>query len=366
MGRPQPGRTGILALGLGLLLLGALLVDSPVVVAQRAHVEALLLPASPRTTGRLGRLVVDEGQHVNAGQVLAYLEAQDLDDEVARAEAALATAQAALPPSRSAAALRDSQRLGDVDQAVAAVEAARADLAAARARAAQAATVAATRRAGRQRGVMTEQEVVAAESDAQAHRAMAAAAEGRLQAAETALRLARRQAGLDSVERANISRAEADVRQAQAALAIARRRRASAAVVAPVDGTVARKLLVTGDLAQAGRAVMTLRADGDAWIQAEVRETDAPAVHVGTAATVTLDAHPDQVWHGHVIRSRVVAEPPDTSLGRPFPTVTVTIALNERPLPPGIFVPGLTARVSLARDGWSPWSRQQPSDPARP
>jgi RND family efflux transporter MFP subunit len=58
-----------------------------------------------RTTGYLARRLVDIGDHVRAGQLLAEISAPDVDDELAQAKANLALAQAGLPLAEANAAL---------------------------------------------------------------------------------------------------------------------------------------------------------------------------------------------------------------------------------------------------------------------
>jgi len=58
-------------------------------------IEADEVQVSPKIPGRVARIVVAEGDAVKAGQLVAILEHADIDAEVERAEAALATADAA-------------------------------------------------------------------------------------------------------------------------------------------------------------------------------------------------------------------------------------------------------------------------------
>jgi membrane fusion protein (multidrug efflux system) len=353
-----------LAIVLGLLLTGALLIDTPVVVAERARIEATTLAATPRIAGRIARLAVDEGVRVTPGQMLATLDSGELADEVMRAQAALAAAEAGLPASRTAADLQDAQRSAAIDQARAVITGAKADLTAARARAAQADSTLAALRAGQQRGVVGEQEVVTSQADARAAHALVDASQGRLRAAEAALALAHRQAGLGTVERTGLARSAADIRQARAMLAIARRRLDQTNITAPVAGIVARRLAAVGDQVQPGQPVVTVLADAAAWVRAEVREVDVPAIRAGAPATITVDALPDRRWTGRVTRLGVVTEPVDSLVGRSAPTVALTISL-DRPGHAGL-IPGMTARVSIDRTHGA-WWRQAflPPGPAR-
>lgn len=352
-----------------LLLAGALLLDSPVVVAERAQVEAMTAAATPRITGRITRLLVEEGTRVRAGETLALLGAGELADGEALAAAALSLAKAGLPVSQTAAALQEVQRRATTDQAAAALVAAQADVSANRARAAQAASIAESRRAGLARGVVADQEVVAAEADERAAQALVEAAIGRVRVAEAALNLARRQAGLDSVEGTTLVRNAAEIRQAEVALAIARRQREHAAILAPADGVVARKLVAIGDQVVPGQPVYTVLTDSERWIRAEISEINAPAVRLGALASVTIDALPNHVWTGKVARIGIMTELPDPLVGRTAPTVALMIALDAAAPTIPAPMPGMTARVRIARSSAAGWglvstdAELQPSDP---
>ena len=58
-------------------------------------IEADEYEVSSKLPGKLAELLVDEGEEVEAGQVIARLEHADADAEVARARAAVAAAEAA-------------------------------------------------------------------------------------------------------------------------------------------------------------------------------------------------------------------------------------------------------------------------------
>jgi membrane fusion protein (multidrug efflux system) len=351
----NPWATGALAVGLAALLAGALLLDSPVVSTERARVEATVVAAAPGIPGRVATLAVEPGAGVKRGQVVATLEAGELEDEVTRSAAAVAAAEAGLPASRLAATLQITQRVAAEGQAVAALAAAQADLAGERANAERAESAAVALRAGRGKGVVSSQELVTAEAEARAAEARAGAAAGRVKAAEVALTLARRQARLGTVEGAGTVRGVAEVRLAQAVLALARRRHAQATITAPADGVVARKLVAEGDQVMAGQPIYTVLTAAPPWVQAEVRELDAPHVRPGAKAEVTFDAWPDRRFTGHVDRLGVVAELADAVTGRTAPTVALTIKLDA-PLPaPGTLLPGMTARARIERVGLAPW-----------
>jgi len=66
-------------------------------------------------------------------------------------------------------------------------------------------------------------------------------------------------------------------------------------VTAPTAGVVAQvDALRPGDYIQAGAPVFSIVSDGDAWIEANLKETDLTYVQPGQQATLTIDSYPGQ------------------------------------------------------------------------
>ena len=97
------------------------------------------VPVYARTSGYLGRLLADLGDHVKAGQPLAIIDGPEVDQELNQAKAALAQAQANLALARVSAerwkalGKRNAVARQDVDEKEAAYQARQADVEAARA-----------------------------------------------------------------------------------------------------------------------------------------------------------------------------------------------------------------------------------------
>jgi membrane fusion protein (multidrug efflux system) len=71
-------------------------------------------------------------------------------------------------------------------------------------------------------------------------------------------------------------------------------------IVAPADGVITNKSIAAGDLVQPGRTVLSIVQDSEIWVEANLKETELADVHVGAAATVTLDVYPGVEYHGEV------------------------------------------------------------------
>ena len=71
-------------------------------------------------------------------------------------------------------------------------------------------------------------------------------------------------------------------------------------VVAPQDGFVVEKLVVEGQMVDAGMKLYRLADLGLVWVQAQIYEQDLDYVKLGQEATVTLSYLPDREFRGRV------------------------------------------------------------------
>jgi len=69
---------------------------------------------------------------------------------------------------------------------------------------------------------------------------------------------------------------------------------------APRSGEVTEKMVIEGQAVKAGDNLFQIADRGVLWADLAIFEQDAPAVRVGTPASVTLDALPGRTFHGRV------------------------------------------------------------------
>lgn len=234
-----------------------------------------------RVEGRVLRVLVREGDRVEAGQLLAEIESDSLAAEVQRRQAerraldAAATAMAS-PPRRDERALAEAE-----------AGAAREELTLALDRAA---------RAERLRGAesIPPSELLAA-------RAGAEVARERVRMAEARVRLAQQGARRDEV-RAAQARAEA----AGASVELARRDLARTQVTSPIAGVVLARRVDPGDTlsltSTLTEPLFDLADPSRVEVRAEIEEIDAPRVRAGMRASLTLVGDPRVVAEGEVVR----------------------------------------------------------------
>lgn len=122
-------------------------------------------------------------------------------------------------------------------------------------------------------------------------------------------------------------------------------------VRAPQDGWVTRRNVNAGDYLTAGQQVMSL-VTTDAWVTANYKETELDGMRPGQQVTITVDAYPDLVLHGHVDSiqrgsgSKFSAFPAENATGNfikivqrvPVKIVVDSGLKKDEPLPLGISV----------------------------
>ncbi len=329
----RPGRgalLGALAIIAGLGALGAYLWrqhganDPNAPFSLYGNVDVHLVELGFRVSGRIAAMKVQEGDRVSAGQVLAELDAVPFQTDVASAKADLAQAEAQLDKTRRGFRVEEiAQARANVAQRAADLENARVTLRR------QEQLVAA--------GLVTHQQI----DDAQARVHMS---EAQLAAARDQLTLELRGSRIEDIQtqEALVAAAQARLQKAQTALA-------DATLLAPSNGIVSVRAREEGAIVQAGQTVYTLTLNDPVWIRAYVSQPRLGRIKPGMRVKVTIDSMPgrqydgtvgfispeaeftpktvqtEQVREDLVYRIRVIASDPDNVFRQGMP-VTVHIA----------------------------------------
>jgi ABC exporter DevB family membrane fusion protein len=230
--------------------------------------------------GRITALLVDEGDRVRAGQILATLENRDYRAQVALAEARLHEARAAATRART------GSRPEEIAEARAAVTQAEAVL------------TQATRESAR-RESLSAQGVIAREERDRAARDLDVA---RARLGELRSRLALVEAGPRAEDRAQ---ADAAADAAEATLLQARALLAKTEIRSPIDGTVLRRRVRVGETVSpevAGTSLFSLADLSRLRVRVEVDEQDVARIALGQQAYVTAGAYGPRRFTGRVSR----------------------------------------------------------------
>ncbi|MBK9444157.1 MAG: efflux RND transporter periplasmic adaptor subunit [Comamonadaceae bacterium] len=245
-------------------------------------------------TARVAQVLVREGAQVRAGDALVRLESDELQAALAQAQAAQTQAQARLLGLRSTGR---AQTQASLAQAQATVHAAQADVA-------------------RTQQLVAQGFVSPARLD-EAQRALNVA-----QAAQTGA-AAQVQASTESGT--EISQAQAQLEAARAATQAAQARLNQAVLRAPSDARVLTRSVEPGQIAQPGRALLSLALAGPTQLKAQVDERFLAELMPGQPATVVADA-----FAGQRLAAKVAFIAPAVDVQRGAVEVTLTL---DQPAP---------------------------------
>jgi len=228
-----------------------------------------------KVPGKMQQRLVDEGETVKAGQIVARLEDTELKDERSARLAEQRAAQAGL------ADIKAGNRREEIAQG-------EAILARMRAEADKCAKDAVRMEALFRREVIPQKDL----DTARAARDASAAA---VREAEDRLRLLKIGARPDAIKERQ-SRAEA----AGAMLALAEERLAQSILKSPLDGVVLAKHAEAGEMLAAGAPVVTVAKLDEVWVRAFIPEYEVGLVKLGQKAQITVDTWPGRHFDGRV------------------------------------------------------------------
>ena len=300
------------------------------VIAVSGRIEGDSAAVAAKLSGRIVEVRVREGDTVNAGDVIAVLDDEQLRAREQQAQAAVTDAEAKAEAARAQIAvlqeqLRQSELLteqartdaqGRVRQAESEVVAAEAELARQEAayRLAAFDREAYTRLAST--GAVAERKGKEAVSTAEQQSAAVAAARRRVESARGALLVAKAsltnpgirasQAGANRKQIAQqekeIASANAKIQQARAQLAEAQANRQDLKITAPFSGTIVTRAAEPGEVVAAGTAIVTLLDLNKVYLRGFVPEGEIGKVKLDQPARVYLDSNPNQPLEAVVSR----------------------------------------------------------------
>lgn len=247
------------------------------------NVDIRTVNMSFRVGGRLASLNVDEGDKIQAGQILGQLDRAPYENALQQAQANVSTAQAQYD------LMMAGYRAEEIAQAAAAVKQA------------QAAYDYAQNFYQRQLGL--RQNSAISVNDLENARSSRDQTQATLKSAQDKLRQYR--AGNRPQE---IAQAKASLEQAQAALAQAKLDLHDTTLIAPSDGTLMTRAVEPGSMLSAGGTVMTLSLTHPVWVRAYIDEKNLGQAVPGREVLLYTDSRPNQPWHGKIGFVSPVAE----------------------------------------------------------
>ncbi|WP_273072553.1 MULTISPECIES: HlyD family secretion protein [Rhodobacterales] len=122
-------------------------------------------------------------------------------------------------------------------------------------------------------------------------------------------------------------------------------------ITAQFDGIVDGTFVDVGEYVTPGTRIAMYHAPDDVWIDANVKETDFGKIHVGSRASITVDAFPGRTFEGEVIGMGGVATSQLALLPSPNPSGNFTKVTQRLPIRVSIdatdteFRPGMMVEV---------------------
>ncbi|HKB55476.1 MAG TPA: HlyD family secretion protein, partial [Ramlibacter sp.] len=329
-----------------------------------AQVDAHIAPITPRVSGTVIAIHVDDNQFVEHGAVLVQLDPRDYQVALQRAEAELADAEAnaqaahtgvpMLTTTTSSTLLTSHANVVAVQREV--------DAAQARVREAQANYTRTQQDLKRYQELVKKDEIsqqqydaavannAAAQAALQAAQAAVATAQSHVVQAQEQVRSAQTAPQQVAISQARAGAATALVQQKQAAVAQARLNLEYTTLKAPVSGIVSKRSAELGQVVQAGQPLMSVVNLEDIWVTANFKETQLQFMRVGQRATIHVDAY-DRELRGHVdsigggTGARFSLLPPENATGNYVKVVQrtpVKIVLDDTADPRYVLGPGMS------------------------
>lgn len=278
---------------------------------------------TPKISGYLDELLLDEGNAVSKGQVVARIKRPDLEAQLIRDEAALRKAEAQLTDLRQGA--RDPER-----------KAAAAGVAAARA--------------------VYEKTQNDYERYQELYRRGAIAAQ-QLDEARSAYDVARNNLTAQ-LENANLVAAgsrpdviaaqQQEVERSRAVWELSRTALDDTVIVSPLAGLVLTKNFEPGEYVNAGTAIATVGDLSDCWVKIYVSSAQLGLIQPGQPAEVRVDSFPGQVFAGRIKEINQNAEfTPRQSITQQERANLVFAVKVRIDNPAGVLKPGMPADVVI-------------------
>lgn len=124
-----------------------------------------------------------------------------------------------------------------------------------------------------------------------------------------------------------------------------------------VNGVVDMTFADAGEYALPGQRLLMVHDTENIWVDANVKETEVRHLHLGMIAEVTIDAYPDEVFYGEIIRVGNAATSQFALLPNPNPSGNFTKITQRLPIRialsqvGGKLRPGMMAEVKIGIDG---------------
>jgi HlyD family secretion protein len=313
-------------------------------------VDANEVLVSAKIPGRIAKLMVDEGDQVKAGQLIAVIESADLDAAMKAADANAMSLKSKVNENVETERQTSGETTSSALNAQQMVDSAKYALAQAQAnfdhqKADTDRTVALARQ-----GIMSEQARDDAATSLQAAQAAVETAKANLAAAEASLRQAQAHELLAAVAKRTVVTSRDAAENARFLADQAAVQLGYAQVLSPVTGKVNVRAARQGEVVAAGTPIVTVMDLSQTWVYAPLPETEADSTQLGDSLRVVMPS-------GAAMDGKVIAKSAEADfatqrdinggLKRDIKTVQLKLLIDN---PGEKFVPGMTAWVYVPKD----------------
>lgn len=315
-----------------LLFVGAslwwLYYSNRIVSTNDARVKGTMTTVSAKLSGRIEKILVEEGATVEAGQPIAILEQKEYANKVTTAKANLEMAKAKL------AEVISGNRPQEISQA--------------NAGALQKKAIYENSRKNYERNQALFQQNAISEQQLDAIKTEMESALANYQSAQESLSLSKEGSRQEDIDLNN-----AAVLHAEAELANVQIQLEDTVIKAPSGGIVGKKSIELGEYISAGKPLFNITDLDDVWINANIEETYFGKITLGNQVEFTIDAYPGVKFTGEVYETSPATGaqysvlPTENTSGN-FTKITQRIPIKIRPDASSYSLkPGMSAVVTI-------------------
>ncbi|MDR3628172.1 MAG: HlyD family secretion protein [Ignavibacteriaceae bacterium] len=265
-----------------------------------AYIDANRMSISSKILGRIVKLTVDEGDSVKTGQLLVKLDSVDILAQINQAKTSLELSKESINLSK----VNVDKAQEDFDRAQ----------------------------------KQFKDKIIPKEQYDHAQKALEAA-------------------------KAEYNISQSKITNADAQLNVLRTELENTSIFSPMNGVVAKRWVLTGDVVQPGQPVFTIYDQQNTWVTAQFEETKLGSIHLGSKVDISVDTYPDQQFEGEVyqIGTNTAAQfsliPPSNASGN-FTKVTQRVPVKitihpvdvngkEASAKPFNLLPGMSVEVKI-------------------
>ncbi|MGB4703601.1 MAG: efflux RND transporter periplasmic adaptor subunit [Candidatus Saccharicenans sp.] len=318
----------LLALSGSILFLipGCRKAEEPGIIRASGTIESRIARISPRVSGRVLRVLVEEGQEVKPGQPLVEIDHEYLDLQLRQAEAAVELARAQLDLLKKGARREDiAQAEQQLRQAALNLEQARKDAERFRA--------------------LYEKESATLRQKEEAETRLSLAEAQYLQAQEALKKI------MSIVMPEEIRVAEARLRQAEESVNLLRKNIEDSVVFSPIAGVVTERAVEAGELVNQGSTLVTISVLDPVYLRVYLTAEEVGKIKLESRAEVRMDSFPSRIFPGRVVYISPEAEFTPRNIQTREERAKLVFAVKiELPNPEGWLKPGLPADAIIRVD----------------